>query len=224
MLDTVFPRILGDAGNVDSYNVPARIRVVTGAGSLDVVTDDLPPEQMITAFCYAARELEAEGAFAIISTCGFLITIQDRIANAVKIPVMMSALSLYPEIHAKYQRRPIGILTASSKNLGETALHAANIEPADVCIAGMETCTAFSSAILQPISKQPQTILSTQIERFAIEKAMSLLDETPAIAAIILECGNLPPYAEAIALATARPVYSILDGAKQLTVTSQLPV
>jgi Asp/Glu/hydantoin racemase len=216
MLDTRFPRILGDAGNVDSYKFPARIHVVTGAGSLDIVKDAQPPEQMITAFCNAARHLEAEGAFAIISTCGFLITIQDRIADAVNIPVMVSSLSLYPKIHAKYDGRPIGILTASSKNLGGGALRAARIDPLNVHITGMENCIAFTNAILQPKDKQPEMILSTQIERFAVEKALSLIDKNPDISAILLECGNLPPYAEAITSATGRAVYSILDGAEQL--------
>ena len=222
MLDTRFPRILGDAGNVDSYNVPARIHMVTGAGSLDIVTDDLPSEQMIAAFCNAARHLEAEGAFAIISTCGFLITLQDRIADAVNIPVMVSSLSLYPELRVKYDGQPIGILTASCKNLGDKALCAAKISPEDVHIAGMENCAAFTNAILQPKDKQPERILSIQIEKFAVHKALLLLDKNSNISAIILECGNLPPYAEAISLATERPVYSIFDGAKQLATTTQM--
>ena len=212
MLDTQFPRILGDAGNVDSYDVPARTHVVAGIGSLDIVTDKALPEHVVAAFCAAAKELEADGAFAIVSTCGFLVTIQDRIAAAVDIPVMVSALSLYREICAKHGGKPVGILTASSDSLGAQALRAAHIDPLNVHIAGMQDCAAFTDAILQPKDQQPEVILSEQIEDFTVQQALSLLDKTPEIAAFLLECGNLPPYAKAIRQATGRPVYSILDG------------
>lgn len=216
MLDTQFPRPRGDAGNVDSYDMPAHTHVVAGIGSLDIVTDKVLPEHVVTAFCAAAKELEAGGAFAIVSTCGFLVTIQDRIAAAVNIPVMVSALSLYPDIYAKHGGQPVGVLTASSDSLGARALRAARIDPLNVRIAGMQDCAAFTGAILQPKDQQPDVILSEQIEDFATRQALSLLDKTPEIAAFLLECGNLPPYAKAIMQVTGRPVYSILDGVLEL--------
>ena len=47
MLDTNFPRIIGDAGNVDSYDIPARTLVVSGAGSLDIVKIGQPSDYSI---------------------------------------------------------------------------------------------------------------------------------------------------------------------------------
>jgi Asp/Glu/hydantoin racemase len=217
MLDTNFPRIIGDAGNVDSYDVPARTHVVSGAGSVDIVKNEQPSNHLIDAFCTAARELEKDGAFAIVSTCGFLITIQDIISNAVGIPVMVSALSLYPRIMSEFNNGTIGILTASRKDLGDTVLKAAAIDPAKIHLAGMEECTEFSDAILQSKEKQLAKINSVEIERYAVKQAQNLLEKDSNISAFLLECGNLPPYAQAISLATDRPVYSILDGAKHLT-------
>lgn len=216
MLDTNFPRILGDAGNINSYKTPARTHVVKDAGSLDIVKDGLPSEHLIAAFCNAAKELQADGAFAIISTCGFLISIQDQIANAVDIPVMVSALSLYPHIQAKYKNRPIGILTASQNSLGAAALKAAKIDRLNVHIKGMEGCPAFADAILRPKEQQLMQLNSSEIESYAIRQALSLIDNNPDIAAFILECGNLPPYATAIQDATNRPVYSILNAVAYL--------
>ena len=95
MLDTAFERVPGDAGHMGSYHMPARARVVAKAGSLDVVRDGLPKARADCGFCAAARALEAEGAVAITSTCGFLVTVQDQIAAAVRVPVMVSALSLF---------------------------------------------------------------------------------------------------------------------------------
>ena len=217
MLDTKFTRILGDAGNIDSYDTPARMRVVSGAGSLDIVKDGLPEEELIQAFCQAARELVAEGAYGIVSTCGFLISVQERISDVVGIPVMMSALSLYAGIHEKFPNHPIGILTASYISLGATALQAAGIKRNDVKILGMDDCAAFADVILRPKDQQSYKIDPLAIETAAIEKAMSLLEIAPDICAFLLECGNLPPYAKVIEEATKRPVYSILDGARYMT-------
>ena len=217
MLDTKFTRILGDAGNIDSYDTPARMRVVSGAGSLDIVKDGLPEEELIQAFCQAARELEAEGAYGIVSTCGFLISVQERISDVVGIPVMVSALSLYAGIHEKFPNHPIGILTASYISLGATALQAAGIKRNDVKILGMDDCAAFADVILRPKDQQSDKIDPLAIGTAAIEKAMSLLEIAPDICAFLLECGNLPPYAKVIEEATKRPVYSILDGARYMT-------
>ena len=69
MLDTAFERILGDAGNPNSYHRPARTRVIELAGSTDIVRDGRPDPALVSAFCTAAKSLEAEGAVALTSTC-----------------------------------------------------------------------------------------------------------------------------------------------------------
>ena len=213
-LDTAFERVRGDAGNVDSYHRPARLRVVPGAGSPDIVRDGRPDPALVAAFIAAARALEAEGAVALTSTCGFLVTVQTEIARAVRIPVMLSALSLFPTLRAAHGERPIGILTASRAGLGSTALHEAGIAPGEVRIAGMEDSPAFAAAFLAPKSEQLRRIDPTALRDAATARATALCDAHPDIAALLLECGNLPPYADAIAGATGRPVHSILDAAR----------
>jgi len=214
MLDTAFPRILGDAGNVESYDCPARLKVIKGAGSMEIVKDGKPSEDMLLVFCKAAQALEAEGATAIVSTCGFLISVQEQIAKSVSIPVMVSSLSLYPVIRSVTANRKIGMLTASKTALGSGALEAAGIDPSDVIIAGLEECAAFSNAILTEKQNQLAQMDTAAIEKYAVRKSRELIDNAPEISAILLECGNLPPYTAAITKATGLPVFSILDGAK----------
>lgn len=214
MLDTAFERILGDAGNPESYHRPARTRIVKRAGSTDIVRDGLPRPDLVPEFCAAAQSLEVDGAVALTSTCGFLVTLQQDIAAAVTIPVMLSALSLFPVLRTVHANRPIGILTASAIALGPKVLRAAGIDPNHAHVTGMEDCTAFSSAILVPRAEQPKTIDREAVAQSAIAKAVALYRSHPDVGAILLECGNLPPYASAIRAATGRPVYSILDGAK----------
>lgn len=214
MLDTQFERILGDAGNPASYPCEARTRVVDGAGSLDVVRDGVVAPALLVKFIDAARTLEAQGAFALTSTCGFLVTAQDQIAAAVNIPVMVSALSLYPMLLAR-RHGSVGILTASKASLG-SAMRAAACVPSDAPVAGMEDCAAFADAILRPKGTQLKRMDRKAIEAFAVAQALKLQMQTPGLGAILLECGNLPPYADAIREATGLPVYSIIEGVDQL--------
>lgn len=216
-LDTAFDRILGDAGNPDSYHLPAKAVVVQNAGSTDIVRNGKPDPVLLAAFCEAAQKLEAEGAIALTSTCGFLVTAQDDIARSVSIPVMVSALSLFPVVQAIHGGRPIGILTASSEHLGPAVLGAVNIQPDQVVIAGLQDVPEFAASILVPKSQQVHEIRQTEIQSAVVTKARHLCQSRPDIGAFLLECGNLPPYARAIEDATGKPVYSILDGARILT-------
>jgi aspartate/glutamate racemase len=211
-LDTAFPRILGDVGNPDSYPFEVCIQVVKGADATKVVKDGSLDEGLLQAFEAAARSLEQNGATSIVSTCGFLITAQQRIAAAVDVPVMLSALSLYPTIRAVTSRR-IGILTASKSALGSDALAAAGISAKDVAIQGMEQEPAFAATFLAQREQQMATLDRTAMERAVVSAARALQENAPDIGAIILECGNLPPYAGALRAETGLPVYHLLDAA-----------
>ena len=219
MLDTAFPRILGDAGNPDSYDLPARTRVIKNAGSLNIVKNGRPDEALVQRFCQAAQALETEGAIALVSTCGFLISVQNDIARAVSIPVTLSSLSLYPLLSNMFGKRPIGIMTASQSSLGDQVLKAAGIAAEDVRIIGFEDVPAFADAILRAKAEQLTTLDAQAIEQAAIAKAKTLIKDTPEIKAILLECGNLPPYSNAIRQATGLPVFSILDAVRLMCPT-----
>lgn len=222
MLDTAFERVLGDAGNPASYLLPAKTRIVDNADSTVIVRNDRPEPAMLAAFCSAARELENEGAVALTSTCGFLITAQQEIADSVHIPVMVSALTLFPLIHAIHGSRPVGILTASSTQLGPAVFDAAGIQHDQAVVSGLQDEEAFASCFLVPKHLQRTAIDQQSIETVVIQKATSLCNANPLVSAILLECGNLPPYARAIMTATGKPVYSILDGARFLVNQGQM--
>lgn len=214
MLDTTFPRILGDAGNAKSYPFPAEIAVVKGAGAQKVVKPGPPSPALRAPFIDAARQLEKHGAIGLVSTCGFLIHFQDEIARAVTIPVVLSALSLHGLITTMTGGRRIGILTASAEGLQGGGLAAAGISPERVCVTGMEDFPAFADAVL--LGQAAPRFDPQLIEAEVVARATQLVQEHPEISAILLECANLPPYAAAIRAATGKPVFSIMDAAQML--------
>lgn len=90
MLESRFPRIPGDMGHPATWPFPVLVRVVPGASPRRVVCEG--GGDRLDAFVAAARELVAEGAVAITTTCGFLSLYQDARASAVGVPVATSSL------------------------------------------------------------------------------------------------------------------------------------
>ncbi|MRX50545.1 aspartate/glutamate racemase family protein [Paracoccus sp. S-4012] len=207
---------MGDAGHPGSYHLPARVRVVTGADSPEIVRDGVPPPELAERFVAAARELEAEGAVMLTSTCGFLVSMQERIAQAVAIPVLLSGLSLVPLARALTGNRPVGVLTASAASLGPRSLAAAGTAPDEVRIAGLDGFAEFASVFLRPRDEQAGSFDPARMGALVVETGRALTARHPDIGAIVLECGNLPPYGAALRRALKRPVLGILDGARML--------
>ncbi|MEJ2022041.1 MAG: aspartate/glutamate racemase family protein [Maritimibacter sp.] len=214
-LDTAFPRIPGDVGAPETYPFPCEVLVVDGADSTKVVQDGPPTPDLVENFISAAQTLEARGATALVSTCGFLVSVQAQIAAAVSIPVMLSALSLYSMARIACPGR-IGIMTASRASLGPNALAAAGIDPEMAEISGMDDSKLFSSTFLAPRSAQLREFSREAMERDVVAAARDLVRRGNGLSAVILECGNLPPYAAAIRAETGLPVFHLADAAHSL--------
>src|SRR4051812_47766036 len=94
MLETRFPRVLGDMGNARTWPFPVLYRVVRGASPEKVVLNGAPG--LLPAFIEAAQDLVELGAEAITTSCGFLSLFQKELAEAVKVPVATSSLMQVP--------------------------------------------------------------------------------------------------------------------------------
>ena len=64
----------------------------------------------------------------------------------------------------------------------------------------------FRSSVLE----EKGTLDSDKVEREVTEVATKMVADEPAVAAIVLECSDLPPYARAVQLATGRPVFDFI--------------
>lgn len=75
MLQTQFPRIIGDAGNPAAWPFDVQYRVVAGATPDAVVCNG--GAGLTRQFIEAAKDLVNAGVDGITTTCGFLSLIQD---------------------------------------------------------------------------------------------------------------------------------------------------
>jgi Asp/Glu/hydantoin racemase len=205
LLDTVFPRIPGDVGNVQSYEYPVIIKTVTGATVQRVVYE--ADASLLADFIQVARELEAQGAIAITSSCGFLSVFQEALARSVQIPVFLSSLLQVPLVYAMTQK-PVGIVTAHSERLTEEVLDKAGISAQiPYVVGGLQNSPAFSN----PILKDGTNLQRDAIEKDVLDIATSLINANPKIGAFVFECHNLAPYGQAVQGATGLPVFDIID-------------
>ena len=202
MLDTRFPRIVGDIGNAASFDFPVIFRRMEGIGSADAVTTHPDRPRVLAALKANAEALAAEGAVGLSTSCGFLALYQDELAALSPVPVATSALL---HIRALKGRR-VGVITASARNL--TPAHFAAVgAPEDTPFVGLPEDSSFASTFL----KNGLTLDRARVEEEAVAAGRDLVARHPGVDTVVLECTNLPPYKPALECALGLPVFDVLD-------------
>jgi Asp/Glu/hydantoin racemase len=207
MLDTQFPRVVGDMGNARTFPFPVRYHRVTGASPDLVVRRGAAG--LLDAFVDGARALEREGAGAITTNCGFLVKFQREMAAAVRVPVFTSSLLLVPLVHRMLPAgRRVGLLTVNAATLTAEHLAGAGItRDVPLAVAGLETEKEFTRVLLGD-----ELELDVDLAREEhVRVARRLVAEHPDVGAIVLECTNMPPYSADIQRATGLPVFDIVS-------------
>ena len=204
MLDARFPRIPGDMGNALTWPFPVLYHVVRGATPEAVVLRGAAG--LLPAFIAAARELVSLGAEALTTNCGFLSLFQAELAAAVGVPVATSSLMQVPWVQATLPPgRRVGLLTVSGSTLTPAHLRAAGV-PVDCPRIGTEGGREFFRVI---IAQEKPDLDVAAAEQDLVEAGRALVARHPEVAAIVLECTNMPPYAAALRAALDLPVFDI---------------
>lgn len=199
MLDTHFPRPLGDMGQLQTYQragISARLLRVPQASAKRVVQQADPT--LLQPFLDAAVTLVKEGATLITTTCGFLARHQQALQAAASVPVLTSSLlwcRLLPDC---------GIVTFDAASLSADVLEGAAV-PRGTPVAGLEPGCMMHQAILED---HPEMDLA-QAQRDVVRAAIRLVEQHPQLAHVVLECANMPPYRQAVAQATGRTVHDL---------------
>ncbi|PZS25748.1 MAG: hypothetical protein DLM58_21905 [Pseudonocardiales bacterium] len=191
-LDSVFTKIPGHIRNPATFNFPVMYEIVEGATAERVVIRADPG--LITPFCQAARDLEARGAAAITSGCGFLALFQEELANAVSVPVFASSLVQLPMVHQMIARgRDVGVLTARKASLTARHLRGIGAESIPVRIAGMDDQPEFREVMLEG-RRVELDVARLEAEVLSAVDAFADAD----LGALVIECTDLVPFARTI--------------------------
>lgn len=203
MLDTRFPRIPGDIGHAATWPFPVQYRVVPTATPERVVLGD--PEPLLDRFMEAGRDLVASGCDGIATNCGFLAPFQDRMAEALGVPVASSSLMQVPAVARMLPAgQQVGIVTISAATLGPHHFAAAGI-PKGTPVEGTDPEGEFATRILRDADEMNFARAHAEV----VDAAIRLVTRHPSVGAIVLECTNMAPCAAEIRRATKRPVFSI---------------
>lgn len=205
MLDTVFPRIVGDIGNANTFPFPVRYKVVRGALPTRVVEQN--DGRLLDSFVEAARELAADGVKAITTSCGFLAVHQQALAAAVSVPVFTSSLLMVPMIEAMVAPRKVVIVTANQGRLSPRHLAGAGVAGDRCVIVGLENKPEFYSTFVRQKATLDLALLTREME----EAAGDISRQHPDAGALVLECTNLPPFSGLFRRITGLPVFDIVS-------------
>lgn len=220
LLDTRFPRPLGDAGNPASWPVPVLTRVVPDLLPRVAVqgAEGLRAAGTLPAMVRAARELEAAGCAAITTSCGFLVLLQAELQAAVRVPLVSSSLLQLPALLREEPR--VGVLTISAERLGREHLLAAGVPPeriADVVVQGMDAGSEFVRCILGNLPGMDLARTADEV----VDAARALVARVPGLRTLVLECTNMPPWAQRIRAATGVRVLSLFEADELLQLSSR---
>jgi len=205
MLDTRFPRPPGDIGNPATFErlqIPVRYQTVHGASPQSVVRGSAA--LALQPFVDAGLDLVEQGASLLSTSCGFLARYQRELQAAVPVPVISSSLLWLcsPELSSEH----CAVLTIDAQALDAHQLQGVGADTATP-VGGVAPGCEFQRRLL---GNEP-TLDLLQAEQDVVAGALALVRTHPEVTTLVLECTNMPPYAQAVAAATGRRVEHIVS-------------
>jgi Asp/Glu/hydantoin racemase len=201
MLETRFPRPVGDVGHALTFGFAVRRQVVQGATPALVVRGQ--DEAVLVPFIATARDLVTQGCAAISTSCGFLARWQRELQAALPVPVWSSALLQLAELQAAGRR--CGVITIEAASLGAAHLRAVGADPTTP-VEGITPGSPLQRTLMFDLPELDAADAQAQV----LAAAQRLRARHPDIDTLVLECTNLPPYAPALRAATGLPVRDIV--------------
>lgn len=198
--------LVGNSTNPDSYAFPVRFCRVKGA-NIETILEN-PSPVVLQAMIAEAKAMVADGVRAITTSCGFNAIFQEELADAVDVPVFTSSLLQVPFVQKMIGfRGEVAVITAKAAALKPEHLAAAGITRTDnVHVHGLEGCTQWGKIFTSPEEDMDLEAVRGEILGVALEA----LKTRPRTRAYVLECTDLPPFAEEIRGVTGLPVFDFI--------------
>ncbi|MEM7565451.1 MAG: hypothetical protein AAF353_20820 [Pseudomonadota bacterium] len=205
-LDYDYPPALGDIDHPDTFNFDVVYRAVPGL-TFEICQSGKISEAVLENCRKAVAFLNEKKVSGITGDCGFMLNIQDFVRNHTDKPVFMSCLGqLHSMIHSINSNAEIAVFTANSKSLEAVEseldrLSGLREHSHRLQIVGCESVPGFEAVA------QGRKVDSGKVQPGVIRLAKEFLRNHPKVECILLECTELPPYADALRYETGLPVY-----------------
>jgi len=195
----------GNSTNPESFKFPIKYSRVKGANIHTILENPCP--KVLKSMISEACKMEDQGIKAITTSCGFNAVFQRELADAVNIPVFTSSLMQIPFVQNMLtKQQTIGVITAKKSALTEQHLENVGVNrQMSIQIQGLEACLEWNKIFSSP----DEDIDIDIVEKDVLSSASSMMKHSN-IGAFVLECTDLPPFANAIRKATGLPVFDFV--------------
>jgi len=208
-LDYDYPPAKGDIDHPGSFGYDVYYRVVPGL-TFEMCQSGIMSSLVEKNFKEAVDWLVAKGVSGITGDCGFMMYFQQLARRTAKIPVFMSSLSSLPAITCGFSfHEKIAIFTANSKTLApmrNLIKSECGVDPEEkrFLIVGCENVPGFEAVALGG------KVDVDKVTPGMVQLAKEMMKDHPEVRAILLECTELPPYADALRAALKIPVWDAI--------------
>merc|ERR1711972_761474 len=161
-------------------------------------------------FVNAVRWLEAQGCCGITGDCGFMMAFQPIAREVATVPCFMSSMVQCPMVSVAFDKYDkILILTANSKTLKPQKDALLNhcgfdVDETRFVIAGCQDIPGFDAV------EKGEKVDVEFVTPGMVKMVQGIQKQQPAIRAILLECTELPPYADALRKEIGLPVWDAI--------------
>jgi len=211
-LDYNYPPAAGDTDSPASFGYDVTYRVCPGL-TFEIAQAGHFQEKVERNFAEAIKYLENRGCVAITGDCGFMMAFQVLARKIATKPVFMSSMVQCPLIACAYDANDqILVLTANEKTLKpqkDVLLNSCGFDVNEdrFIIKGCQDIPGFDAVA------RGEAVPLDVVQPGIVKMTLEILKQRPKINAILLECTELPPYADALRAATGLSVWDCITAA-----------
>lgn len=196
----------GNSTNLKSYPFPVRLNRIKGANIHTVLEN--PSREVLNNMIVESKKMISEGIEAITTSCGFNAIFQKELASALDVPVFTSSLLQVPLVHKMLgPDRSVAVITAKKSALKVEHLRAVGIsEDIKLNIMGMENSPEWNKIFTAPDDDVDLDVIADEV----ISTAREAVTRDKDIGAFVLECTDLPPFADQMRKEIHLPVFDFV--------------
>jgi len=211
-LDYDYPPVPGDIDDPDSFSFPTFFRVVPGLTFAMCQKGELTPmvkKHMKHAVEFLIKEKKVS---VITGDCGFMFNYQDDVRRwANNIPVVLSGLQQLAVLQSTFgNQEKIMVMTANGDSMRKGAflkvMEESGVAMDRIVIVGCQDVKGFDAVA------KGEKVDFELVEPGIVEIAQKNLEKDSSIVAILLECTELPQFADSLRFTTNKPVFDAITG------------
>ncbi|MFD0848565.1 aspartate/glutamate racemase family protein [Sphingosinicella xenopeptidilytica] len=212
-LRSTHPLLPGNVQHAQSFDAPVLYHVI----DLDDPWPMMRGEpQVADMLAEGVTALARQGARAVAGACGSFGYYQKAVAATAPVPVFLSILTQLPFLlQAMPQSARIAVIPAVGESMNARIYEQCGIDdPSRLHIAPMRGRPVFDALLDDGTMHDVEAL-----RRETVECAVAAARE-PGVAAILIQCSELPPFAADIQAATGLPVFDMTTLIRWLALTT----